>query len=211
LAREASTVLDIASGEFVYDADGHSHAPIMTNGDAELWERLCTFENPLPILAVNVPYLSNSGPPDPAKIKTLLVQATSLYHRTKPGDTSMAPTYPPDAKFADRTQIVEGATADRQRPWCLVSGPTAADQDFAKRLAETVGKPLCRSELLATNASGTPVYRYTEDDLDLWVNRGAANAGLAVFLYLDGVARGEVSQLPYDRCDLLTESQKASH
>ena len=39
---------------------------------------------------------------------------------------------------------------------------------------------------------------------DKWAMRGAANAGLVVFLYLDQMVRGQItSRPPYNHCELL--------
>jgi hypothetical protein len=54
------------------------------------------------------------------------------------------------------------------------------------------GEPLC------TNGC------WTGYDADAWATRGAINAGFAVFLYLDGVAKGSIHQIPsYDQCGQL--------
>ena len=42
-------------------------------------------------------------------------------------------------------------------------------------------------------------------DADKWATRGAVNAGLAVFLYLDQLERGNVHPKPlYNHCEQLT-------
>ena len=41
-------------------------------------------------------------------------------------------------------------------------------------------------------------------DVERWSLRGAANAGIAVFLYLDQLEKGEVKPLPpYNKCEEL--------
>ena len=45
----------------------------------------------------------------------------------------------------------------------------------------------------------------TNEDLYNWANRGAINAGLAVFLYLDQVVVNGLQPKPsYDQCELLS-------
>jgi hypothetical protein len=41
------------------------------------------------------------------------------------------------------------------------------------------------------------------DDAKDWATRGAINAGFAVFRFLEGVSKGEISPIRYDECQLL--------
>ena len=43
-------------------------------------------------------------------------------------------------------------------------------------------------------------------DADKWATRGAINAGLAVFLYLDQLSKGLIQAKPlYNQCELLAK------
>jgi hypothetical protein len=63
--------------------------------------------------------------------------------------------------------------------------------------------PSLKWQLAYTNVKGTNVYT----DANTWGTRGAINAGLAVFLYIDQLSRGMITaKPPYNQCDQLNMS-----
>jgi len=170
---------EIKTGEPDYSGS----ALITTNGDAEMWEKLCTYENPLPVVRVEV--TAGGG---------FRTQGGVLYPRTN---------YPPGALVGDPAQgITNGIQASNSAPWCLVR-PSSADLqaklDAAwKREMGEAGLPYCPDSLLPSQNE------MSADQKEAFTLRGALNAGLSVFLYLQALTRGEKQpSVPYDRCEEL--------
>jgi hypothetical protein len=106
--------------------------------------------------------------------------------------------------------------------------PTQAGYADTFRNANPVGGPAgnlipyCPSELFATGPNGAGMVTqkwqlaYTYDpsmggnvytDANDWATRGAINAGLAVFLYVDGLSKGTiVPKPPYNQCERIGSS-----
>ena len=172
-------------------------AVIAHNGDAELWEHLCAIDNPVPVRALRLgnPWTNTTD------FQVLHSRSRwSLYHRDG---------YPADMPVGNhRGKVVTGISADNRNPWCIVK-PTAPDQivvaeKFIQDHAiEGAPLPFCPEELFAQE-SGQEIHRFDEDDMDQWTLRGAINAGHAVYLYLNAIGRGLITQPPnYDRCESL--------
>jgi mono/diheme cytochrome c family protein len=187
------------------------------NGDMELWLRLCAVDN-RQVVRVAVPVTGSWTGTTGAK--DLCIQANvSLY---------WADGYPASAPVMDhRGQVVNGVTTDNLFPICLQrpTDPTQAGYADAFRMANPVGGnliPYCPTELFATatNSAGvaSPQWQlaYTTDpmtnqfvytDAQAWGTRGAINAGLAVFLYIDQLSKGMITaKPPYNQCDQLNMS-----
>jgi mono/diheme cytochrome c family protein len=82
-----------------------------------------------------------------------------------------------------------GDPEDNYFPWCVRPPFTQPDPPAAPL-------PVCPEAMLATDA-------YNAEELEDWARRGAINAGMAVFLYMDQVARGKFDPLRYDECEKL--------
>ncbi len=165
------------------DAAGGSPL-IDRNGDVELWQRLCTIDNaPVPVRIVDL--LSNKIGilPDGAALRD-------------------AAGYPPDAPVGDRTGNMQiGITAGNAAPWCFLMPTKPVDKAFIDtkwHQHSTSETPWCPDAFLAISHAWTPT------EQDTWATRGAMNAGMAVFLYLDALSKGEKQHvIPYDRCEQL--------
>ena len=175
---------DVAGNQgsvFGYLAQG---SPLIhSNGDAELWQKLCTLNNPPPVRSV---YIS-------------------------PGSTaSLQETYDPSFfKSTDRVgnhrgQLVDGLTPDNLGPWCIQRVPDS--NGLPNPVVEKFrhdnaigGEPLpyCPEGVEAHS------WRYDEERRRRWAVRGAVNAGFAVFVYVDQVMRGLVKPIYSDQCELL--------
>lgn len=162
---------------------------IQTNGDAELWARLCTIDNPAPVAAINVTTKDGVVPEDTWSI---------LYYDPR--------QYPTDRVVGnDRGGIDVGIQPTNAMPWCI-RPPPAGDSTavaFISRYKTSDGQtlPYCPASLLSANGVAQPAMTY--DQMKAWSYRGAINGGLAVFLYLDKVSKGYVPIPPYDQCEAL--------
>jgi hypothetical protein len=177
---------------------GSLYPLIQTNGDAELWERLCTINNPPFVRALEV-QPSGSG----AIFSPVFYESTAYPANTPVGKQG--------------GQIVMsspsgGVTDDNDVPWCIipasVSNPPGYPAAVARFLAaNTINgqpPPLCPAALLAhvvdaDTTKGTP-------EKDAFALRGAINAGFAVFEYLDEVSKGQASTELFDECTLVPPS-----
>lgn len=163
--------------------DYSKSALIPGNGDAEMWEWLCTYENPLPLVRVE----SKDG-------TAFAIPLSRLYRRDR---------YPSDRLVGDPARgFAPGVSADNPAPWCLDRPTSSSVQEklsvtWATTLGITSEPPYCPESYVAD-----PSNAFTAAERDRWTLRGALNAGLAVFLYLDALTRGDASPLvPYDRCE----------
>lgn len=178
------------SGSFDYQ----SSSLIATNGDAELWQNLCSIDNPTPIrglIAANWTQSSTSFTIKPLE---------NLYRQQ-----GYPPNYPVGNQYG---QIVPSLQADNTMPWCIMQPTDPTELPNAQQYVVNhaiAGNPLpfCPQSLTAGD------YQMRQDsqgnnDLYNWADRGAINAGLAVFLYLDQVVVHGLQPKPsYDQCELL--------
>lgn len=155
---------DMCSGLFdPSDPVAYSNTLIHSNGDAELWMRLCSFNNPPPVhiiggngkLTVAIPF-------EPTQNGEFVGVAGQLVSHS---------TY---LNFSNPTPPVGGNAAqtlgtDNLWPWCVSNLATPPIPP---------GYPQCPPGL------DTYENAFTADDAEQWAVRGAINAGLAVFTYV---------------------------
>jgi hypothetical protein len=201
---------------------------IDVNGDAEMWLRLCSLKNRKIVRVID----NDNAWTDMTTISDLTIKpATSLYW----GDP-----FPANAPVMDhRGNVAMGLTDDNLFPICypvpaptLMSGGVKQSDIAAQFFANhPVGPqrqivPPCPSELFETftdpatqqifskwklgedgGATSAPV----EDEAAAWAARGAVNAGLAVYLYLTQLERGQVTpQPPFNQCEQLATAGSTS-
>jgi mono/diheme cytochrome c family protein len=198
-------------------------ALIGDNGDAELWMKLCTLGN-RPVVRVVQPAGAGSDSVVPwEEANHLFFSATSLYWGA---DAQGVPTSPAGAQFLDqRGNVTTGIPAENVFPICVAppSAEARASADAFLDQHRIAGNlvPYCAPELFADktvtddggNVTKTKKWRLATsidgasqtlvtDDANRWAIRGAINAGVAVFLYIDGLARGEIMpKPPYNQCE----------
>ncbi|HKP61023.1 MAG TPA: hypothetical protein VJV78_30040 [Polyangiales bacterium] len=164
---------------------------VSDNGDADTWLELCSFRNPPPVRII-----SQSGS------ALFLIDPLGWYRQYG---------YPANAPVGnERGEVVNGITPANLAPWCVVPPP----DDFTKNLSDEYvamyrqGKPLpfC-PDWWIEDAARTNVLSAKE--LEAWTLRGAINAGVSVFFYLDQRLRDEQigkQALPaYDHCEDLNK------
>jgi hypothetical protein len=189
-SAQGSRKLDFshATNYFGVAPDEPIYSLIQTNGESELWQRLCSIENPPPVRGILVDAkegssatLSNANFYDPAK-------------------------YPANARVGNhRGKIVTanaggqlGIASSNLAPWCIKN---QGDADKIGRFRESHKidgelPPMCPPEIDGQTG-------LDDDQKGLWARRGAINAGFAVFSYLDQVTHGKVLGVRYNECELL--------
>ncbi len=162
----------------------YSKTLIHSNGDAELWLHLCSLNNPSPVHVIGV---STQGPSvtamvdipfGPGGLFVSNIGANSLLH---------AASYPPSAPVGnDRGGTDPGLQPDNLWPWCA----------YATSGSLPANLPACPPAIVTAANSVTP------DEADAWAVRGAINAGLGVFTYVESL---ETRDPPpdYNQCEQL--------
>src|SRR5262249_47966579 len=158
------------------------------NGDAEMWMKLCSVNNKM---IVRVPFVTDWTTVQ----KPTLAPQESLYY---------ADAYPATAAVLDhRGNIVYGVKPDNLFPLCIRRPDEARQRGAADAFlaAQPVKVPYCPVELFAENERykllsspnpDGPALPRVLTDARKWSLRGAINAALSVFLYLEAVERGAV-------------------
>jgi mono/diheme cytochrome c family protein len=166
---------------------------IVANGDAELWGKLCSFDNPAPVHAIAV----TTAGDQPAFFKY------SEYYD--------AAAYPAGAAIGNVSGGLDTSLQPgNDFPWCIKPSNEPALAAFIESAKTSDGKkvPVCPAELL------TDEHRWLSDEtstpkLEAFATRGAINAGWAVFYYLDDVISQGHGRVPsFNECELLTEAGK---
>ena len=148
---------------------------ITSNGDFELWRRLCDMGHTPPVRLM----LFQEKPVPLAPFKLLRPEK-----------------YPSDTPVGNhRGGIEQGLQASNRLPWCwtAIAKDYAAAKAFAHANAVD-GQDLPECPLVSTEEP------LTDDEIEAWGERGAINAGLAVFVYLDDLAHGKPRQRAYNEC-----------
>jgi len=179
-------------------ADSHVYTGLITkNGDAELWKKLCTIDNPAPIRVSTVIDVSSGEP--------------SLFPRKEEFYRPQA--YPPNQAVGNEYGGVEpNLTPENAMPWCvrLPTDPILVAWLQGQKGSDGKPLPVCPTGLLVEanrfatdlDPSSQPVYT----ELNRWAARGAINAGFAVFLFLDElVGKGQERAPRYNECELLPD------
>jgi hypothetical protein len=109
--------------------------------------------------------------------------------------------YPADAPVGAGGQVAERLGEGNLAPWCVTPPERFGSELAGKKL------PYCPEQVRVDS----PAYlSETGDEAERWKLRGAANAGVSVFLFFDDmnkrIAQGERSPrtVPYDRCQDFT-------
>jgi mono/diheme cytochrome c family protein len=181
---------------------------IDANGDGEMWLRLCNLGNRQIVRVARPP--SNSWTPD-MDAGSLFVDQNALYWATDP--TSGADFYGPNPVMDHRGSVETGVTAANLYPLCVQKPTDPTQLQYATQVLQrgqvlkTNTIPFCpdgfvqASHKLTVDADASPT-NYI--DGRKWAARGAINAALAVFLYLNGVENNPAQRQPlYSQCNLI--------
>jgi hypothetical protein len=180
---------------------------VVKNGDAELWKKICTYENPMPVRAFA--YLGQSG------IQELGLQLTRLYRQAG---------YPADAPVMDHLGArAVGISTSNEAPWCVIRVPEPLGGNDPNWNAHMdayysgYGLAICPDALLvadatraADEATGQHLGKYelSAADIRTWTQHGAVNAGMAVFTYLRELTQGRAQPVvEYDQCERLLQTE----
>jgi mono/diheme cytochrome c family protein len=211
IATSSPDVASLSVAEFLGRGDWNwtAHTGLIdSNGDAEMWLRLCNLGN-RPV--VRVPLLSgshNNGHWDAQSSPgDLTVSGYRLYWGA---DAQGGDLYGPSPVMDHLSNIATGLSSDNFLPLCIekpsdATERAAADQFLAKYHVRGNAIPYCPDGFV----SPAHQLQFSANPVDFvdgrkWAARGAINAALAVFLYLDGIERDPGKRQPlYTQCNLL--------
>jgi len=185
---------DVTRGVIDHGSTSTRSSLITKNGDAEMWQRLCTFDNPPPVRMVTLKIDAAMGTvSDPRIYFVDIPEVGRQYPLFVPA------SYPNDQLVGDQLgEVTTGIQPGNSAPWCIERPDDGAavmivEQYWADTLGHATAVPFCPE---------AQMQRYSEDDVTRWSIRGAMNAGLSVFLYLDALAQGKKERVvAYDRCE----------
>jgi mono/diheme cytochrome c family protein len=176
------------------------------NGDAEMWLQLCNLGNRQ---LVRVPMVPDDTWKADTTTASLTIQGYGLYYATS--DTG-EDYYGANPVLDQHGNVVNGVKPDNLFPICIAPPPDAqrANADKALAAGKVQGKsiiPYCPSgfvtpaHALKYDSSTTPA---TFPEARKWAARGAINAALAVFTYLDALEKTPSIRKPlYNQCSML--------
>jgi mono/diheme cytochrome c family protein len=179
---------------------GGGSQPFIAGGDHQMWFDLCTYDNPQPVLVL-------SGKPGTGAWgdKGLLAR-----RYVKRNTANGRPTMPEDWPVGNqRGETHYTLDADNRAPWC-VEKPAPDSPDWHKAAVVFAGSwedehgyevPWCPSEVLGELGVA---YEWNDVERLRFSTRGAANAGMAVFVYLQAVIQQDLAPRPaFNRCEEL--------
>jgi mono/diheme cytochrome c family protein len=156
---------------------------VASNGDLALWKRLCVMGQPAPL---RILLATEEG-------------ATGIAFT--PTQIANPANYPSDAPVGNHLGKVEsGVQSGNQLPWCWVATASglAAARAYAHEHAVD-GRDLPECPTGYQTSDWTPNVLTTEQK-EGWAERGAINAGMAVFMYLDALGKGAKPRAAYNDC-----------
>ncbi len=190
---------------------------IYSNGDAMLWGKVCSVDNPPPVRALS-PVSANNW----AQGGDVTMQYARFRSAYDLYDSSV---YPSDSFVVDqRGNVVKGITSDNYFAWCIRAPVDPDDPNNANNSNLVAAKqwiknnpapdgnllPFCPykdskgAQYITASGQGDP--NLSADKLNQWVVHGAVNAGLVVYLYLDQLTNGDIAPTPaYDQCSQLSQ------
>jgi mono/diheme cytochrome c family protein len=213
--------------------DTRSVVPLLFNtGDAELWLKLCSFNNPPPVVRYYIDgsqdcrVFPNHIAPADRNLALLLEPPIELLPNAFEAGCPATGGVQTPCVGDENGNAFSSLTADNHHPWCIwpnnsldsTADPAAIDRLLKSSCTggtdcDASGK--CKGAFPDANCAYWPVCPATnqfslDDDKASaalhWAQRGAINAGLAVFLYLDSVTKGTYKVKPtYDQCDAVTK------
>ncbi|HEY6477649.1 MAG TPA: hypothetical protein VI456_13795 [Polyangia bacterium] len=187
---------------------GDNTGLIDTNGDAEMWLHLCSLGN-RPIVRVPLPKGGNWA--SDSRVTDLTIDDTTEYWGVDEMGNDLYGANPVMDQYGN---VTSGITEENAFPLCVVkpADPTLLNYANAALAAAPINRqviPFC-PEGFVQPSNKLVIDPDSGDHLDgrKWAARGAANAALAVFLYLEGIERDPSSRpIPYNQCNLLPSTK----
>lgn len=158
---------------------------IVDRGEAALWEELCFFDNPAPVRVAA--FVGNNSPV--IELRPLYDVNSRVY-----GGLFRRSQYPASTPIGDMYgRVAPELRPGNLAPWCMDVPESRVAEWSALQTTLQITIPRCPVGLQGD---------VTGDEVNAWATRGAANAGVAVFHYLNALAKGDVRVKPaFSRCE----------
>jgi hypothetical protein len=184
----------IERGSLSFSAESIRKSPLIDkNGDLEMWARLCAQDN------------------EPLPVRVITAGSKDHDYGVSPTDLRQRAAYPADAPVGDQDgQVQVGVQPTNTAPWCIAKPGNAdtrtrVETEWAAHAGAEQQPPYCPDGYVL-DAQSMPANVFSDGDIDRWATRGAMNAGMSVFLYLDALAKGQKQRVVlYDHCENLTK------
>jgi len=177
-----------------------NHVLIPSNGDFEMWLQLCSLGNPPPV------HLLGPSSQSSAALGVNTIEATDASLSITPSDFLLSALYPSGAPVGNHRgeRVDTGLDASNLWPWCVDPNAPNVTSDW---LAAHSQRPQCPAsivpvKLACESGRGSPGTCFDNNAANTWAVRGAINAGLAVYLYLEWLETHGPDP-DYDQCSLL--------
>ena len=173
-----------------------------------MWLHLCSLDN-RPI--VRAPLVQGGVWSATSKVQDLTIDDTTLYWGA---DDMGHDLYGANPVMDQHGNLTTGITAGNVFPLCIPKPTNPTELNFANAAlaaAPVNGNviPYCPNGIVQSS-NALEVDGGTGDHVDgrKWAARGAINAALAVFLYLEGIESDPSSRpVPYNQCNLIGSTQ----
>jgi mono/diheme cytochrome c family protein len=199
---------------------------IYQNGDAEMWLRMCSLSNPSPIHVITLPQMGQPGSANVTEIFGANGLAIDGASGVAPGTLIPASLYPPDAEIGDETgatrpslvacdvknvNLPAGNGGCNKWPWCIdVTGTMLSDAQQAW-LNGSDHPPVCPAGIVGPKSvkAGCAMFPpmdptgatcFGNEAANTWAVRGAINAGMSVFTYLQHLETLAAPPADYNQC-----------
>jgi mono/diheme cytochrome c family protein len=178
---------------------------IWENGDAELWLRMCSIGNPPPVHILQIDPLAFHQ----IDVTSILDESGKLVvsgaNAARKGSLLAQSVYPAGQPIGnERGGTDSSLQPTNEWPWCI--DDTGATPSQEQWLASAGGVVCPRAVITASQACDSdspPASCTSNDDANAWAVRGAVNAGLSVFLYLQSLEKQSSPPPDYNQCELL--------
>jgi mono/diheme cytochrome c family protein len=165
---------------------------IRSNGDAELWMKLCTFNNPFPVVHILDPsrtvFQAFDASGNLQNAASLIPSDASVVQGWNNGTAYKEAAAPVGDEWGRAVDPHSANFRWPEWPWC-VDGGHAPD-------------PVCPPALVAQAQYNSSNVAPFVEAVNKWAVRGAINAGLAVFVYLEELEKRTAPPPDYDQCGL---------
>ena len=176
---------------------------IDSNGDADMWLHLCNLAN-RPVVRVAI--APNGGWTATTAAGNLIITGSQLYWAVGPAGEDY---YGQNPVMDHQGNVATGLQPGNLLPLCVQLPSSAPEKSYADKAlaASPVGGP--GGQVIPYCPAGfmVPSHKLQVSDMGdfvdgrKWAARGAINAALAVFLYLDGIERDPTKRQPlYNEC-----------
>jgi mono/diheme cytochrome c family protein len=176
---------------------------IWSNGDAELWINLCSIANPPPVHVLSF----RNGLSNELAVPSIQDSELNLnIEVAQPGGMVAAVNYPAGVPVGNGTGGAEPSLSldgSNVWPWCIDDSNATSTQSAWIAMN---GYPTCPAAVKSASGACSTLQPgavcFGTEEANQWAVRGAINAGMSVFLYVESIENTGPAP-DYNQCNLL--------